>query len=47
LAIAIMSALLIWRHVGNIQRLLQGKETRIGEKKTAAESTASQTSGDN
>ncbi|OYY72392.1 MAG: glycerol-3-phosphate acyltransferase [Gammaproteobacteria bacterium 28-57-27] len=33
LAIAIMSALLIWRHVGNIQRLLQGKETRIGEKK--------------
>ncbi|MDD2892896.1 MAG: glycerol-3-phosphate 1-O-acyltransferase PlsY [Halothiobacillaceae bacterium] len=47
LAIAIMSALLIWRHVGNIQRLLQGQETRIGEKKAAAESTASQTSGDN
>ena len=40
IAIGSMSALLIWRHAGNIQRLLQGKETRIGEKKAAAESTA-------
>lgn len=52
LAIAIMSALLIWRHAGNIQRLLQGKESRIGEKKGAAESpvaqaSPTQTSGDN
>jgi len=47
IAVGIMSALLIWRHLGNIQRLLQGQETRIGEKKTVAESTASQTSGDN
>ncbi len=47
LAIAIMSALLIWRHAGNIQRLLQGKESRIGEKKAPAESPVAQTNGDN
>lgn len=35
LTVSIMSALLIWRHAGNIQRLLQGKESRIGEKKSA------------
>ncbi|MFC3339202.1 glycerol-3-phosphate 1-O-acyltransferase PlsY [Paracandidimonas soli] len=33
LAIFIISALLISRHGANIQRLLQGKESRIGEKK--------------
>jgi glycerol-3-phosphate acyltransferase PlsY len=44
LAIVIMSVLLIWRHAGNIQRLLQGQETRIGEKKAAAESTVAQVS---
>jgi glycerol-3-phosphate acyltransferase PlsY len=43
LAITSMSALLIWRHAGNIQRLLQGKESRIGEKKA----TSAQTNGDN
>lgn len=32
-AVALMSALLIWRHRGNIQRLLNGTETRIGGKK--------------
>jgi len=47
LAITMMSALLIWRHAGNIQRLLKGQESRIGEKKAVAESTASQTNGDN
>lgn len=34
-AVAVMSALLIWRHRANIQRLLSGSETRIGSKKSA------------
>jgi glycerol-3-phosphate acyltransferase PlsY len=34
-AVAVMSALLIWRHRANIQRLLAGTETRIGSKKGA------------
>ena len=33
LAIAAMSALLIYRHKGNIQKLLNGTEGRIGQKK--------------
>jgi acyl phosphate:glycerol-3-phosphate acyltransferase len=28
-----MSCLLIWRHRGNIAKLMAGKESRIGEKK--------------
>jgi len=32
-AVAIMSMLLVWRHAGNIQNLLSGKEGRIGQKK--------------
>ncbi len=32
IAIAVMSALLIWRHKGNIQKLLRGEEGRIGSK---------------
>ncbi|MDP3136848.1 MAG: glycerol-3-phosphate 1-O-acyltransferase PlsY [Burkholderiaceae bacterium] len=32
-AIFIMGMLLAWRHWGNINRLLEGKEPRIGEKK--------------
>ena len=32
-AVAIMSALLIWRHSGNIRNLISGKESRIGQKK--------------
>jgi len=32
-----MSALLIWRHRGNIKKLLDGKESRIGEKKRVSE----------
>ena len=49
LAIALMSALLIWRHTGNIQRLIQGQESRIGEKKphATAGSAATQVKGDN
>ncbi len=33
LSIAVMSVLLLWRHAENIQRLISGKETRIGSKK--------------
>ena len=33
-AVFAMSALLIWRHRGNIGKLIAGKESRIGEKKT-------------
>ena len=33
IAIAVMSALLIWRHKSNIQKLLNGEEGRIGSKK--------------
>ncbi|MGD9888277.1 MAG: glycerol-3-phosphate 1-O-acyltransferase PlsY [Halothiobacillaceae bacterium] len=52
IAISIMSALLIWRHLGNIQRLIQGQETRIGEKKKPVPQdepaqTNTQTKGDN
>jgi glycerol-3-phosphate acyltransferase PlsY len=32
LAILVMSALLIWRHQGNIEKLLRGTESRIGQK---------------
>ena len=32
-AVAVMSALLIWRHSGNIRNLISGKESRIGQKK--------------
>ncbi len=34
-AVTVMSALLIWRHRANIQRLLNGTESRIGSKKQA------------
>ncbi len=37
LAVLAMSLLLIWRHRANISKLLAGNESRIGEKKTAAE----------
>jgi acyl phosphate:glycerol-3-phosphate acyltransferase len=36
LAVAAMSALLIWRHRGNISKLMAGTESRIGDKKRAA-----------
>jgi glycerol-3-phosphate acyltransferase PlsY len=35
LAVLVMSALLVWRHRGNIEKLLAGKESRIGGKKRA------------
>lgn len=36
-ATAIMSMLLIWRHMTNIQNLMTGKESRIGSKKKEAQ----------
>jgi glycerol-3-phosphate acyltransferase PlsY len=38
LATAIMSMLLIWRHKSNIQNLMSGKESKIGSKKSEAQS---------
>jgi glycerol-3-phosphate acyltransferase PlsY len=38
LATAIMSLLLIWRHKSNIQKLMSGKEEKIGSKKSASQS---------
>src|ERR1700743_3604188 len=35
LAVVGMSALLVWRHRGNIAKLVAGKESRIGQKKAA------------
>ena len=35
LALAVMSALLVWRHRGNIANLMAGTEGRIGQKKKA------------
>ncbi|SAK75093.1 glycerol-3-phosphate acyltransferase PlsY [Caballeronia pedi] len=37
LAVLAMSLLLIWRHRANISKLLAGKESRIGDKKKAAQ----------
>ena len=34
LAITLMAGLLVWRHRLNIQRLIQGKESRLGRKKS-------------
>ncbi|TDN68619.1 glycerol-3-phosphate 1-O-acyltransferase PlsY [Paraburkholderia sp. BL10I2N1] len=39
LAVLAMSALLIWRHRANIGKLIEGKESRIGEKKRGAPPT--------
>ena len=35
-AIVVMAMLLIWRHRENIQRLMAGKESKLGQKKTEA-----------
>ena len=35
LAIAVMSLLLIWRHSGNIRKLLAGTESKLGQKAAA------------
>jgi len=39
-ATVLMSALLLWRHRGNIRRLLAGEESRIGQPKTVQPPTA-------
>ena len=36
LAIAVMSLLLIWRHAGNIRKLLAGTESKLGQKAATA-----------
>jgi glycerol-3-phosphate acyltransferase PlsY len=36
MAIAVMSLLLVWRHTANIQKLLKGTESRLGQKATHA-----------
>ena len=40
LAIVVMSSLLVWRHRGNIAKLMAGQESRIGDKKKAEARTA-------
>lgn len=37
-AVILMSALLVWRHRENMQKLLAGTESKLGEKKAAPES---------
>ncbi|HEX6019523.1 MAG TPA: glycerol-3-phosphate 1-O-acyltransferase PlsY [Burkholderiaceae bacterium] len=37
LAIAVMSLLLVWRHSGNIRKLLKGTESRLGHKAAPAQ----------
>ncbi|MGF6922323.1 glycerol-3-phosphate 1-O-acyltransferase PlsY [Paraburkholderia sp. 40] len=40
LAVLVMSLLLVWRHRGNIAKLMRGQESRIGDKKKAASPAA-------
>ena len=37
LAVAVMSAVLIWRHQANIGKLIRGEESRIGSKKSGSD----------
>jgi glycerol-3-phosphate acyltransferase PlsY len=37
LAVAVMSAVLIWRHQTNIGKLMRGEESRIGNKKSGSD----------
>jgi glycerol-3-phosphate acyltransferase PlsY len=37
LAVAVMSAVLIWRHQANIGKLMRGEESRIGHKKSGSD----------
>jgi glycerol-3-phosphate acyltransferase PlsY len=37
LAVAVMSAVLIWRHQANIGKLMRGEESRIGNKKSGSD----------
>jgi glycerol-3-phosphate acyltransferase PlsY len=38
LAAVVMSAILVWRHQGNIAKLLRGEESRIGSRKLGSDS---------
>jgi glycerol-3-phosphate acyltransferase PlsY len=40
-ALAVMAALLLWRHRGNIRKLLDGTESRIGQKSAVPPASAS------
>ncbi len=40
LPLAVMSLLLVWRHEGNIRKLLAGTESKLGQKAAASPSTA-------
>jgi len=44
LAVALMSALLVWRHRRNIAQLLAGTESKIGQRASASASSATTTS---
>ena len=44
-AVLAMSVLLVWRHRGNIAKLLAGQESRIGDKKKAAADGGAQDGG--
>ena len=44
-AVLAMSVLLVWRHRGNISKLLAGQESRIGDKKKAAADGGAQDGG--
>ena len=45
LPVAVMSLLLVWRHEGNIRKLLAGTESRIGQKAAAAPDASSHAHG--
>jgi acyl phosphate:glycerol-3-phosphate acyltransferase len=45
LAIVVMSSLLIWRHRGNIAKLIRGEESRIGDKKKKVDAAGGPASG--
>ena len=38
LAAVVMSAILVWRHQGNIAKLMRGEESRIGGQKLGSDS---------
>ncbi|MXN74773.1 glycerol-3-phosphate 1-O-acyltransferase PlsY [Burkholderia sp. 4701] len=44
-AVLAMSVLLVWRHRGNISKLLAGQESRIGDKKKAAANGSAEDGG--
>ncbi len=46
LALVPMSLLLIWRHEGNIRKLLAGKESKIGQKASGASASSATTSAE-